>query len=1256
MKRRVNAKWLFAGAGFILWGSAVFLITSTLAWFSNNVIAVDEDISGSTKGAYFAGGIGTESDPYQIASPVHLYNLAWLQDIGYFNKDSNGVYPYNENGDTYNESSVDTTYFVLNNDIDMSGWKIPPIGTKKYPFIGQFNGQGHTVNNLTSTNDDSALLADSNPHPNGMSSSMIDKNTDVNIAGFFGVVGAAPTNTYTYTYSSITPRLTNFGLKSSSIETVTNGATLIGLAAGYVNGEISGVGVNSSSIKTASSATATTYTSNLSDHSLVGYEANSSQKGQLDKVSISEDIPTVTQQVTSGAGDQWGGSIGMNQMYSNVKAVLNGNTSSRPTYVSEEARLYDENGVLTDTIANADSDQYVNSSGTITTSSNNAWGYLTNSYTEDSHGNQTASYSIFKRSNISGDPYLYLYGEKTNTFNNSKTVKSHTITEASVITDGAGHYLTINNNGNVANASLNNALGWVLDQSGHIYTFFNNRTYYLNSNNSSLSVSTTASTSWTEDTTLKAIYYRVNNGDESTYYCLRYNNGWGIQANQAKYTFYYNGYYINATTSGITSDTTATTVWHVYMNNSDAYPYFTSGNNNYYLNYNSGSLNLSTSRSSAFYISGSALRHQEGWLWPTNYYINPNGNSGWSISTAQTKFTINKTFDDNLWSSVTTIDSSTKTTYTQPTTTTESSSFHTNPTYFPIGWDENNPTEISRKNTGYVVSGANYASQPGDIRVSQYGNGYLWNSLNLSATTSNGITKASDATFGDAYDSKLEVLTRTANSGGFVRVSDSHNANNDDVNSTMSNYTKMTVEQLGFQKYATSRNALYNPNLQTNKGILAQDTNVYGLHFMDAQITINHLVTAPHVSIDGHDYSNYQLPEDCIDFNLRKSGFINFFAGSYFPGNTTFFSLHQISRNETTKAITGIKEISEIYENEDPTTKKRTPYVYKYSDQTYSSVGTISNNATPVFDMSWVTSPTMVEYAMYYFEIPVNGGEYALGSVNNKNGAYLIYLDIGASKYNVNTLTVEEKKTTTTDTSLYPLGIDFTTGTSYSTITGGDTAAVKVPASAKGETITYTMSGSTLEVTGDTGSYVRATHIAEGYAATDGVSPLTTADITSTRVVEEKTTESIYNESGFDDTHNYALKVDTVTTTYINDVQQGNPVSVEGVQELSEITTYNSTITMGGTSTPLVSFHYYAKSGVNVNVSLVYVPAEEDEDLDGTYAISITSNADITIYIDNVTSTITYAGEDEASRLHKFAATVNGTSVLTGDTIAITGS
>jgi hypothetical protein len=38
-------------------------------------------------------------------------------------------------------------------------------------------------------------------------------------------------------------------------------------------------------------------------------------------------------------------------------------------------------------------------------------------------------------------------------------------------------------------------------------------------------------------------------------------------------------------------------------------------------------------------------------------------------------------------------------------------------------------------------------------------------------------------------------------------------------------------------------------------------------------------------------------------------------------------------------------------------------------------------------DNSWV----------YYFEIPVNAGEFALGSVEGHDGAYLIYLDLAAN-------------------------------------------------------------------------------------------------------------------------------------------------------------------------------------------------------------------------------------------------------------------
>ena len=50
-----------------------------------------------------------------------------------------------------------------------------------------------------------------------------------------------------------------------------------------------------------------------------------------------------------------------------------------------------------------------------------------------------------------------------------------------------------------------------------------------------------------------------------------------------------------------------------------------------------------------------------------------------------------------------------------------------------------------------------------------------------------------------------------------------------------------------------------------------------------------------------------------------------------------------------------------------------------------------------MFDCKWIEEPTMVERALYYFEVPANRGEYALGSVKDRYGAYLLYLDISAN-------------------------------------------------------------------------------------------------------------------------------------------------------------------------------------------------------------------------------------------------------------------
>ena len=119
--------------------------------------------------------------------------------------------------------------------------------------------------------------------------------------------------------------------------------------------------------------------------------------------------------------------------------------------------------------------------------------------------------------------------------------------------------------------------------------------------------------------------------------------------------------------------------------------------------------------------------------------------------------------------------------------------------------------------------------------------------------------------------------------------------------------------------------------------------NVYGLHFMDAQIDINNVVVADQVTILGVTHYNYEMPQDCINFQTNDKGIINFFAGTYFPGNSTFFSLHQVFRDGQEK-ITAIKEIAEVYKSDDGNILK--PYIYKFTDNTYTNFDGTYTGAT----------------------------------------------------------------------------------------------------------------------------------------------------------------------------------------------------------------------------------------------------------------------------------------------------------------------
>ena len=105
----------------------------SFAWLaSGKYLNFPSSFGGSATPAYFAGGDGSFEKPSRITNAVHLYNLAWLQYLGYFNR-----------REGFNNDR-DQTYFALDGNIDMRGRAIPPIGTEEYPFIGKFNGNGKT--------------------------------------------------------------------------------------------------------------------------------------------------------------------------------------------------------------------------------------------------------------------------------------------------------------------------------------------------------------------------------------------------------------------------------------------------------------------------------------------------------------------------------------------------------------------------------------------------------------------------------------------------------------------------------------------------------------------------------------------------------------------------------------------------------------------------------------------------------------------------------------------------------------------------------------------------------------------------------------------------------------------------------------------------------------------------------------------------------------------------------------------------------
>lgn len=1017
-------------AGSALFAAAV-AVGASLAWMSP--IAFMENshnpIEGVVEDAYYASGTGTSNDPFIITRPRHLYNLAWLQLLGYYNKTGQEDHQF---------------YFELGDNINMGDYcPIPPIGTEYNPFAGSFDGKGYVISNLTVSND----FSDYTYHPSVIQAWSSGYRSQPHILGLFGVVGSHANGTMPRGYSSAANEIINTGITGANIQTVTTDS-LMGVAAGYVqdtdltdtHNPLKNVVVDNSKITLPSTGETESYggfTTNISDYTLVGYtnviadvvKATKSTYG----INIDNNISFAATEEGNVAG--WGGSINMLTMFNQLHDVwdsLNHSYAANPTidplkYYKNKEITIEKNGTTTiNSETNATNNSMTSSTDNTVDSSSGTYNYFSTDK-KDAENKKTSSYSF-----VVGDAgkstetrFMCLTGGKTVEYKNGQSLKTNYYDSfvgkyIYVTVNGTKHYLTNNGTSGIQDTTTKaDACVWNLDN-GQLYTSINDVQYYLNrSNNTTLTLSSSAnnniSISYAENGNRLTLVYN------NTTYAIYYNGTtWRMVSGDLYYLIYNKTgttYYLTGSNSYTVSGQTnvnSATHW-LYDTTKEAF-YFDS---NKYLGYYSSRTPLQAySDSSSYYTLGSGIVDGEGTLKTTNgYYVRLNNGSysGVTNSSQAAQMVVslqsNFNFGNGGNGDVNYTEESTTTSYIKRSRTeTVGAPFEVAHTYFPLRSADNNAGVPSETNTGYVVSGGNYsADEFGDIRVSSY--------------------------------SKSSYL-----SGG-VNTVYSINANMQLETVSAANYHKFTESQAAMQT------------------VLDSSSDIYGLHFMKTSIHYggDNPVIAEKVVINGDTFYDYELPTDCIDFNLKEKGFINFFAGTYYTGNDSCFCINEVIRNGN--RISNVREILGVYEDTSDTAGLKS-YVYQYGANSYSipfkyvdgvkvkldgsayteysTQTTVPSGYTLAFNTSRIKNSNIFSSntnKAFYFEIPMNEGEYCLGSVEGHNGAYLMYLDIAANASQTNRTVFYEKFGYTESVHKYPAGVSL--GDLPSTFTAG-TASINI--------------------------------------------------------------------------------------------------------------------------------------------------------------------------------------------------------------------
>ena len=1280
---------------FVLLAAGTISASLSLAWFHPTTKVGNQGetntmpIDGSSSSGYFAYGDGSKDNPYGIRIPRHLYNLAWLQYLGYFQNKQ--------------------LYFELAGNVDMSGWTLPPIGTEDNPFISQFDGHGYVVSNLTVSNN----FSDYNVHPGDLNGFNTTTNKQPHILGMFGVVGNY-NNLPAASYVSATNTLSDTGIYNVTVKTVLPDS-LVGIAVGYNDADLSNIVVDASSVNiTTNSSTYyakpnadNPYTKNISDYTLVGYTTKIASVRSDDEIIY--DISTVAGKefnAVEQSNDQgWGGSINMKTIYYRIASLRRTKSTdvSNSFQFRQERYFYDGVEKASEAVPHTGVSMSKRTENG-TANSRDAYSRY-NGYNESGH-EYIGNYNVYARAVDYGYPawyttlttdqaFLYLSGGHYE----NRTYRTYNTHSGYPITDGDGHYLSANvtsgtnnnnNAGSVTNSNSDSASLWSIPTSGSGYISTNyrynggtNRTYYLyvtTDHTIRLSTSTSYRTQFTyskDPSTGKIRYITSDN------YYLTYTNGaWSLALLPQDpssflnngYQIYYNGHYLSKTSNTATGfaselDSAETYGWRfenttndndVEIGSASSVRIYTMASGDattkYYVvdNGAQGSywkVGLTTTRSSATAftvsrVSNGVYRFNES---GNLYLVCDYANNVFSVRTAnnnnnsrQRDLNVSLTssllpdYESALAASYslteTSLTNSKGPDYYQTNddssrTTNESHMYYTaeDTTYFPLNVEKDVDSYISNtasmntkissgdldpkdSNTGYIISGSSIennlntiTSASSRIRISEYEIGNVSSSFNKSA--------GSTTTIADLPDSK--VLTF-------------------DTSGSQTNMGALdtTSDTTLYPRYAESKKSFYENSLTTSSTsngttTYRTNTNVYGLHFMDSLISKDSIVNGSKVYVLGNKCDNYQLPVNSVDFNLKQKGVVNFFAGSYYSGNTAFFSLHEVLRNDDAaqktdgsgnpidgeyssfNTIKDIKEIEEVWSTDQGTKTSKYANIYKYKNKTGAEMYSVPYRVDGqqhkyVMDKSSTSdSSVLYEYAtmnstdfntycstygytlrfktsqigahnsltsdsIYYFEFPMNPGEYCLGSVQNADGAYLLYLDIGANASKTQRTIFYEHFTITENTYNHPVGVaiqDFSSSGEFapnaviitSDIDDSDSACMVIKPSASG-VISMNRSENSVAIT--RAQYQNAPPVYPNYA---GNSVTLTENGSAVNCEGSAVIHDVYRMKYYD----YNVNMETLTVTTITDITTTNADGTESSSRTITQDLYNSSSQTG---------------------------------------------------------------------------------------------